>query len=634
MMNKFPLWKNIALIIIVLFGFVYAAPVLYGEDPSLQITGNTSTATIDDALVNKVKQTLDADKLKYKSIHKNSDNLLIRFYDTDTQFKASTVLKQAIGGNYTQALNMAAATPEWLKVLGANPMKLGLDLSGGIHMLLDVDINSVIARRVDGMVKTIADTLRKANIRYSGIQRDSKNVINISFRTEKAQDDARSILARDMRNLNFARKDANGQYQLRAQITPAFIQTMRQNLMDQTRTTLDNRVNELGIAEAHVQQQGASRISIDLPGIQDSARAKQIIGGTATLEFHMVADVDPNTVRMSGVSPPGTKLYYMQDKSPIVLKNQVVLSGNSITSATSSFGEDGRPTVNISLGGGGEAYFTRTTRENIGKRMGIVYIETKTKTETIKGKEVKIPYKVERVISAPVIQSALPSTFQITGITDVKEARDLSLLLRAGAMPANVNIVEERVVGPSLGKENIRMGVLSIEVAFILIILAMALYYNMFGIIANLALGLNVLLIIAIMSLMGFTLTLPGIAGIVLTIGMAIDANVLIFERIREELRNGMTIQAGIHAGFARALNTIVDANVTTLIVAVVLFTIGTGPIKGFAITLIIGLLTSMFTAITFTRALVNWFYGGRTLKNLPIGIRVEPSSVQLKGIA
>ncbi len=622
MLNKFPLWKNIMLVVIIILGIIYALPNLYGDDPAVQITGSTSKAMITPALEQEVTQTLKQQNLQYKAVERDDDSLLIRFYDTDSQFKARSLIKSLVGNQYTVAVNLVPATPSWLRAIGAKPMKLGLDLRGGIHFLLDVDVNGVIAKRLDGMAKTMTEQLRSKRIRYSGVKRTADNTIVLDFRNQQEMNQALAQLKGYFPNMDYKESTNNG-YQLIAIPTPTWMQNVRQYTIDQTATTLRNRINELGIAEPIVQQQGAERIAVDLPGVQDSARAKQILGGTATLEFHLVnTSADANTVQATGVAPPGTKLYHMSDGRPILLDNQVVLSGNSITSATSTYDQNGQPVVNITLGGSGQAYFTKVTRENIGNQMAIVYVETKTVNKMVDGKPVRTHKREQKVISAPVIQSALPSQFQITGINDVQEARKLALLLRAGAMPAAIDIVQERTVGPSLGKENIRMGMISVEVAFVLIVVFMAVYYMLMGIYADLALLLNLILIVAIMSMLGMTLTLPGIAGIVLTVGMAVDANVLIFERIREELRNGATPQAAIHAGFERAFSTIVDANVTTLIVAVVLFAIGTGAVQGFAVTLTVGLLTSMFTAITFTRGLVNWTYGGRQVDKISLGIK------------
>lgn len=397
---------------------------------------------------------------------------------------------------------------------------------------------------------------------------------------------------------------------------------MRQNTIEQTMSILRNRVNELGVGEAVVQQQGATRVAVDLPGIQDAARAKQILGGTATLQFYLVdQDNDPQIAKQTGAVPVNDKLLMMEGR-PILLKRQVVLSGDSITSAVSSYDQQSAtPAVQIQLGGGGESLFTKVTRENIGKRMAIVYVETKNTIQTVNGVEKRITHREERVISAPVIQNALGNNFQITGLADNKEASNLALLLRAGALPAAIYPIEERTVGPTLGKENIRRGIVSLEVGMGLILVLMLVYYRFFGLIANIALLLNLVLLCALLSMIDATLTLPGIAGIVLTVGMAVDANVLIYERIREELRHGLSPQAAIYAGYERAFATILDANITTLIVAIILFAVGTGPVRGFAVTLSLGLITSMLTGITYTRGIVNWYYGGRAVKKLSIGI-------------
>lgn len=623
MLNRFPLWKNILITLVILLGVIYALPNLYGDDPAVQISGNNSSATISDAQVQQVKQVLQENHIVYKALTSEKNSLLIRFGSTDAQFIARSLIRSIFDENYTVAVNLASTTPHWLQKLGAHPMKLGLDLRGGIHFLLSVDVQGVIAKRLDGMIKTMMEDLRSNQIRYVAIDRNSQNQIILQFREESQLKQAFQVLPKDFPHLIF--QDKVNLLQIVAKAEPAFLETIRQNIIDQTATTLRNRINELGISEPIVQQQGLDRISVDLPGVQDSARAKQILGGTATLEFHLVnVTTDPQTVLQSGVAPPGTRLYKMQDGSPILLDTQVVLAGSSITSAVSSYDQNGTPTVEITLGGGGEAYFTKVTQENIHNRMAIVYVETQAVDQVQNGVTTKIHRKVERVISAPEIQSALGNQFQITGLTDPVEARNLALLLRAGAMPANVDIIQERTVGPSLGQENIRMGLLSVEAAFILIVLFMGIYYSLFGLFADLALLLNLVLIVAVMSILGMTLTMPGIAGIVLTVGMAVDANVLIFERIREELRNNTPPQAAIHAGFERAFATIVDANVSTLIVALVLFGIGTGAIQGFAVTLTVGLLTSMFSAITFTRALVNWAYGGKAIKHLKIGMRAK----------
>lgn len=622
MLNRFPKWKNILIVLVVIFAFIYALPNFYGEDPSVQINPNRSDVLLKQDAVEQIQNVLTQKQLRVKAIEQHPNSLLIRFYDTDTQFAAQGLLKSIIPNDFTAAINLAPSTPKWLQFFGAKPMKLGLDLRGGIHFLLDVDVDSVINKRLEGIVKNIMEDLRKGNIRYLNIELNRNQSISIYFREAKYLQPALNKLSFDFPDLTF--KQVPGSMQLIGELTPAYIQNTRQYIIEQTATTLRNRVNELGISEPIVQQQGQRRIAVDLPGVQDSSQAKQILGGTATLEFHMVSsdDLSSSNTNQTGALPPGTRLYNSDEGEPLLLDTQVVLSGNSITSAVSNYGQDGRPTVDITLGGGGEAYFSKVTQDNVGRRMAIVYVETKTIDQINNGIMTKVHKKIERIISAPVIQSALGNQFQITGLSDPLEAKNLALLLRAGAMPANVDIIQERTIGPSLGLENIHMGLLSVTAAFIIIVIFMALYYQAFGIFADLALFVNLVLIIAIMSILGMTLTMPGIAGIVLTVGMAVDGNVLIFERIREEIRNNSTIQTAIHGGFERAFATIVDANLTNLIVALILFSFGTGPVQGFAVTLTVGLLTSMFTAITFTRALVNWCYGGKSLKKIAIGLR------------
>jgi len=618
MLNKYPLWKNIFLVIILLLGFVYAAPNLFGDDPAVQISPPTS-ARMDSDLINKVTVTLKAAGIEGSAVQTDNQNIMVRFKDTDTQLKAHDVLASALGEDYTVAVNLAPATPKWLEAVGAMPMKLGLDLRGGIHFALEVDVNAVVKQRMEGVVKNISDILRSEKIRYAGVYQQ-QNILNVGFRDLVQEAAALDLLKRQFPEMQFTISNKGEHYQLIGQWTQEGLAKIKQSAIEQTMTTLRNRVNELGVAEPIVQQQGPDRIAVDLPGVQDTVRAQQVLGGTATLEFRLQDTTNDPRIAVGSTTPAGSHLYNY-DGYPVLLKDQVVLTGSSITDASASYGEDGRPSVSITLGGGGEGYFHRVTGENIGKPLAIVYVETKPTTQVVDGQTIRVPHKVERIISIATIQSALPSHFQITGLTDAQESRNLALLLRAGALPAPIYVVEERTIGPQLGAENISRGVISIVAGFLLVVIFMAVYYRVFGLIADLALLMNVVLLVALLSLLGSTLTLPGMAGIVLTVGMAVDANVLIFERIREELRNGMSIQASIHAGYERALATIIDANVTTLIVALVLFGVGTGPIKGFAITLTLGLLTSMLTAIMFTRAIANVVFGGKNLKHLSIGI-------------
>lgn len=623
-LNRYPLWKNLLILGVILIAFVYAVPILFGEYPAVQILGGSPTVTVDENTVNKTKQALQSAQLHYEQLQRENHGLLLKFASTDVQFKAKEVIQQALGSDYLVALNLAPATPTWLKAIGAMPMKLGLDLRGGVHFLLQVDVDSVLKQRVEGDLNNIAQELRTQRIRYSGITREGTNGITLTFRTADALADAYNLLSQRFSEFAWTKDDLT----IRGVLSPAALQLVRQDTLEQAMNTLCNRVNELGVSEAVVQQQGASRVAVDLPGIQDTAQAKNILGKTATLEFHMMdTEHDPRNVA-SGMTLPDSKLYEYEGQ-PVLLKNQIILRGSSITTARSGVGEDGRASVDVRLGGGGEGLFTKTTAENVGKPMAVIYEEVKSIPSEENGKKV-INYQTERkVISIATIQTALGNSFQITGLSSQDEARTLALLLRAGALPAPVTIIEEREVGPSLGKQNIHMGVMSVEVGFILVVLFMAFYYHMLGVIADLALGTNLVLIVAILSLLGATLTLPGIAGMVLTVGMAADANILIFERIREELRNGVGIQASIHAGYDRALVTIVDANVTTLIVAIVLFSLGSGAVKNFAITLTIGLMTSMFTAIMGTRAIVNGLYGAKPVKKLSIGVAnsVSPAS-------
>ncbi|MDR3503807.1 MAG: protein translocase subunit SecD [Legionella sp.] len=618
MQNKYPLWKNLMLIIIAAIGFVYALPNLYSEHPVVQISAETPVDY--DVLKGQIEGLLQKDKLAFSAVNATDVGVEVVFSSTDSQLLARDAIKNALGSQYTVALNLASSTPAWLRSIRAEPMKQGLDLRGGVHFLLEVDVDSVISRRYEGIMKNIGQALREIGVRYSGIRYVADKGVNLRFRDQESMEKALTALREKMPDVLFVKSKAENE--LVASIPPAELNTMRQNTIEQTMSILRNRVNELGVGEAVVQQQGATRVAVDLPGIQDAARAKQILGGTATLQFYLVdQENDPQIAKQTGSVPVSDKLY-MMDGHPILLKRQVVLSGDSITSAVSSFDQQtASPAVQIQLGGGGESLFTKVTRENIGKRMAIVYVETKNDMQAINGVETRVTHKEERVISAPVIQNALGNNFQITGLTDAKEASNLALLLRAGALPAAIYPIEERTVGPTLGKENIHRGIVSLAVGMGLILILMLIYYRFFGLIANLALVLNLILLCALLSIIDATLTLPGIAGIVLTVGMAVDANVLIYERIREELRHGLSPQAAIYAGYERAFSTILDANVTTLIVAIILFAVGTGPVRGFAVTLSLGLLTSMLTGITFTRAIVNWYYGGRTVKKLSIGI-------------
>ncbi len=618
--NRYPIWKNLLILAVVVIGFIYALPNIYGDYPAVQVTGSNATVVVNDSTVVLITEALQKANVAYEEINRDNRYIMLRFNSTDAQLKAKDIIQQVLGEGYLVAINMEPAAPQWLKKLQAQPMKLGLDLRGGVHFLLQVDVDSVLQQRVEGDLHNITQVLRDERIRYMGVNRKGSQEIVVQFRDLDTLNDAYNVLARRYPEFTWTKNTTQDPLEIQGILSPVALHQERREILEQAMNILRNRVNELGISEAVVQQQGETRVAVDLPGVQDTAQAKNILGKTATLEFHMVDDASNAFAAQSGAVPPGDRIYNFQGQ-PILLKNQVVLRGSSIVSASASFAEDGRPSVSVRLSGEGQSLFTKTTAENIGHPMAVVYVEVKSKAADVNG-QTDITYQTERqIISAPIIQSALGSNFQITGIKNPEEARTLALLLRAGALPAPVTIIEERQVGPSLGKENIRMGVLSVEVGMGLVIIFMALYYGVMGVIADIALLINLVLIVAVLSILGATLTLPGIAGIVLTMGMAVDANVLIFERIREELRNGMSVPASIFSGYDKAFVTIVDANLTTLIVAMVLFGLGSGVVKGVAVTLTIGIITSMVTAITGTRAIVNLIYGRRSIKRISIGM-------------
>ena len=620
-MNRYPLWKYIILIVLVLFGIFYALPNFYGEDPVLQVSG-TDGALVTPSTITQVEATLRNEHITFKSAVKEDNGLLVvRFDSVPEQMKAKELVQATLGDKYVVAQNLLGVTPKWLQAIGAQPMKLGLDLRGGMHFLLQVDVNSVVIKRLKSDVRNVADSLRQKNLRYSGIRTTKDGFMLIKFRDANTRNKAQSSLATSYPDYLVTPETEGADLYLKVGMSPAAITELRNYTMTQTVTVLRNRIDALGVAEPSISRQGADRIIVELPGIQDMALAKQMLGGTATLEFHMVDSQHDVQSAVNGMVPLGSRLYHMSDGSPILLKNQIVLSGNSITFAAANFDQSGQPSVNIRTAGSQVSMFNRITSSSIGQRMAIVYVETKNTPKLIKGKIVNVSRKVERVISAPVIQGALGNNFQITGLSDVNVAKNLAIQLKSGALPANMYPIQEKNVGPSLGAANIHRGIISVIAGFVLIVLFMTLYYRFMGLLANLALFTNVVLIVAVMSIIGVTMTLPGIAAVVLTMGMAVDANVLIFERIREELHNGSTVQAAIHAGYERAFTTIVDANITTLIVAMALFAIGTGAIQGFAVTLIIGLVTSMITAIMGTRAIVNLVYGNRPVKKISIGM-------------
>lgn len=622
-MNRYPIWKYVLLIAIILLGCLYALPNIYPSEPSVQISASNGSK-IDPNLAGVVKSALDNAHLDYQSMEiENATQLTVLFSSLEQQLKGRDIIQAAVGDNYLTAVNMATTTPAWLQSFGAEPMKLGLDLRGGVHFLLQVDLDSLIDKRAKDDVRSIAETLRSANVRYAGITPQRGTGLVLQFRDSKTMDQAQTLLQEKFNDYELQPTEKNGTYFLYANLTSTALASLRDYVMSQTITVLNNRINALGVAESVVARQGLDRISVDLPGVQDTAEASQILGGNATLEMHLVNENADLSEAVRGIVPLGSKLYYMDSGQPIVLYNDVILTGDAITGATANVDQNGQPAVDIRATGSQVPEFHRITGENIGKRMGIVLVNVKNTEQEINGKMVNTQKTINTVINAATIQSALPGSFQVTGLASPQMAKNLAIQLRSGTTPANLIPLQERVVGPSLGQANIQHGVISILVGFILIVAFMTFYYNIFGIIANLALLTNLILIVALMSIIGFTLSLPGMAAIVLTLGIAIDANVLIFERIREELRNGTPAQAAIYTGYSRAFTTILDANVTSLIVAIILCVLASATIQAFAITLIIGLLTSMTTSILGTRAIVNLLYGNKAIKQLPIGIKI-----------
>ena len=622
MLNHYPLWKNVLLLAVLLIAVVYALPNLYPEDPSVQISHDSGE--LPAGLQAQVETALNQHDISSKAVEVNElQQLLVRFNNEETQLAAADELKSALGSNHVVALNLAPAVPQWLKGLNASPMNLGLDLRGGVHFLLQVDMNAAVKKALDGYEDSFRNTLRENKVRYTSVTHNG-NKLTVKFRDEENYTAGLDELKNEFRaDIDFEEVDIEKGKALQAEFKETARRELQTFALQQNITTLRKRVNELGVAEPVIQRQGQDRIVVQLPGVQDTARAKELLGATATLEFHMVDEQgDPFAAQQSGQVPIGDKLYFERDGNPVLLKRRSILTGDRITDAASGIDQDtAGPAVFITLDGEGARQFSKVTGENIKRLMAVVFIENKTEHYKDENGELKSrTRKVEEVINIARIQDQLSKRFQITGLDSTREARNLALLLRAGALAAPMSIVEERTVGPSLGQQNIDQGKTSVFIGMILVMVFMALYYRVFGLVANVALIVNLVLIIAILSMIpGATLTLPGIAGIVLTVGMAVDANVLIFERIREELRNENSPQASIHAGYAKALSTIADANVTTLIAAIVLFAFGTGPIKGFAVTLSIGIMCSMFTAIMGTRALINLIYGKKKAPVLAI---------------
>jgi len=603
------------LIVVVIVGLLYALPNLYGEDPAVQITGargsDASEATLD-----QVRNVLDQSKIQIKSVALENGAILARFKDTDVQLRAREALTEALGDKFVIALNLAPATPRWLSMLGAEPMKLGLDLRGGVHFLMEVDMDTALSKLQEQTMDNMRSDLRDKNIPYATVRKLDNYGVEVRFRDAATRDSAVSYLSPRHRDLVITNSGDNA---IRVVMTDARLSEAREYAVQQNITILRNRVNQLGVAEPLVQRQGADRIVVELPGIQDTARAKEILGATATLEFRLVNTNVDASAASTGRVPGDSEVKNMRDGRPVVLYKRVILTGDHITDSTSSMDEYNQPQVNISLDSAGGNAMSNFTKDNIGKPMATLFVEYKDSgKKDANGRAILA--KQEEVINVATIQSRLGNSFRITGVNDPNEARQLSLLLRAGALIAPIQIVEERTIGPTLGMQNITQGLEACLWGLVASILFMVVWYRKFGIIATTALVANLILIVGIMSLLpGATLTMPGIAGIVLTLAVAVDANVLINERIKEELKNGRSVQQAIHEGYKGAFSSIVDANITTLITAIILYAVGTGSIKGFAITTAIGVATSMFTSIVGTRAIVNLVYGGKRIKKLSI---------------
>lgn len=615
MQNHFPLWKNILVLVIFLISLVYALPNLYGEDPSVQVS-STQSGKLTQEKATEIESAIKTLGVAIKAFEYKDNRVLARFANTDDQLKTADLLRDKMGSDYTVALNLAPTTPGWLRAIGADAMYLGLDLRGGVHFLLEVDMDAAVKQAEDRYNDDIRLALRAAKLRYLSVNKDS-GFIKVTLKSADDKPALMTLLNKDFRVLDITEPEAKDQVWLK--ISELEQKEIRKFAVAQNMTTLRNRVNELGVAEPVIQQQGINRIMVQLPGVQDTTRAKEILGTTATLEYRLV-DVEHDVQKaVDGHVPVGSRLYYEKNGNPILLDRRVIVTGDQIVDASSGMDQDGRAAVFISLNGVGASKMGKLTQANIGKPMAVVFIEYKVDTKLVDGQKVRHKEKVEKVISVATIQGVFSKRFQTTGLDGPQEARNLSLLLRAGALAAPVDIVEERTVGPSLGQDNINKGFLSFVVGFVLVVLFMAVYYRLFGMIANLALAFNVVIVVAILSMLQATLTLPGIAGIILTVGMSVDANVLIFERIKEEIKNGNTPQTSIFIGYEKAFATILDSHFTNLVVAVVLFAFGTGSVKGFAVTLIIGILSSMFTAITGTRMIINWIYGNRRVEKLSI---------------
>jgi len=615
-MNHYAGWKNTLIVFFLFISTLYAIPNLYGSDLAIQITG-TGDYVVQEKDLKSINETLSENSVDYKSATIENNNVLIRFSDSKSQLTSKALLKDSLNRNYVVALNLAPSIPQWLSSLGGRAMSLGLDLRGGVHFLLEVDMNAVTAMAMDRYYNELRTTLREDKL-YKKIRKD-EDILVVSFKTEELKNEAKKVIKSDLPDLIIV-EGSEQALELGLEISSSAQAAAKLSALKQNITTLRNRVNELGVAEPIIQQQGTERIVVQLPGVQDTARAKEILGAVATIEFRMVDEKnDVQTAIQSGKTPAGSKIYKFKDGRPLLLKTNVITTGENIVDASSSMDENNQPSVSIVLDSSGGRSMLDTTKEFIGYRMAVVFIENKVETVLEDGIAVKKRSKTQDIINAATIQGTFSNRFQITGLDSSREATNLALLLRAGSLSAPVEIIEERTIGPSLGADNIQKGLISVLVGFALVLVFMGWRYRVFGLVANLALTINLITIVSILSLIQATLTLPGIAGIVLTVGMAVDANVLIFERVKEELKATKNIQKAISAGYEKALLTIADANITTLIASIVLFSFGTGAIKGFAVTLSIGIITSMFTAIIVSRAVINIIYGGKKIEELAI---------------
>jgi len=594
-------------------GLVYSLPNIYSPNPAVQISYNNSSQNADETLKNRVIDTLfkEVEQNIISQVELSDDYVIIKLSSTEEQLEVKRILSSNLNGDVVVALNLAPTTPDWLRQLSAQPLKLGLDLRGGVHFLMEVDTKAAVTNRQNGVLQDLRRKLREEKISYSSVLVEEDQSISLKLNKQESVDNAKDFVERSYSQFEISSKSLQTSPILSLYLSEEEIAKIESDAIDQNLTTLRNRVNELGVSEPIVQRQGKRRIVVQLPGIQDTAEAKKILGKTATLEFHLEAQFDTPRTRKTTYS------YRNESFGDAELQDQIIIGGDQVATAQASFDENGMPQVNITLDGQGGARMHRATRGNIGKRLGVLFVEQKTQTvykEDVQGNKIatQTTFETKKIISLATIRAALGTQFRITGLDSPQESSELALLLRAGALAAPMRFVEERTVGPSLGEDNIRAGLLSMELGMALVLLFMLFYYRIFGIAASLALASNIVLLVAVMSVLSATLTLPGIAGIVLTVGMAVDANVLIFSRIREELKKGKKPLDAIDAGYERAFLTIMDANLTTLLVAIVLYSMGTGPIKGFAITLSIGIITSMFTSIMGTRAFINLIYGNR----------------------